>query len=32
MSIGGVLWARISAQAYNAPSDYQRLLEAIPRY
>ena len=25
MAIGGALWARISAQAYNAPGDYQRL-------
>lgn len=25
MTIGGALWARISAQAYNAPADYERL-------
>lgn len=31
MPIGGALWARISAQAYNAPSDYQRLLVAVSR-
>ena len=26
--IGEALWARISAQVYNAPDDYERLLEA----
>jgi isopenicillin-N epimerase len=26
--IGGALWARISAQVYNTPQDYARLLEA----
>jgi isopenicillin-N epimerase len=26
---GGSLWARISAQAYNMLSDYQRLADAI---
>ena len=26
MPDGGVLWARISAQVYNAPKDYERLL------
>jgi hypothetical protein len=25
--IGEALWARISAQVYNAPDDYERLLE-----
>lgn len=28
MPIGGALWARLSAQGYNAPQDYQRLLQA----
>jgi isopenicillin-N epimerase len=27
MPVDGVLWARLSAQAYNAPPDYERLLE-----
>jgi isopenicillin-N epimerase len=27
MPVGGALWARVSAQVYNAPGDYQRLLE-----
>lgn len=31
MAIDGVLWARISAQVYNAPGDYQRLLELAAR-
>ena len=26
-AIDGVLWARISAQVYNAPEDYDRLIE-----
>ena len=26
MAIDGALWARISAQVYNAPADYERLL------
>ena len=29
MPVGGALWARVSAQVYNAPSDYERLLRAI---
>ena len=28
--IDGVLWARISAQAYNVPADYARLASAVP--
>jgi len=28
MAIEGALWARISAQVYNSPEDYNRLLEA----
>jgi isopenicillin-N epimerase len=28
-AIDGVLWARISAQIYNAPEDYRRLVEAV---
>ena len=28
MPIDGALWARISAQIYNAPEDYERLLKA----
>lgn len=34
MPVDGVLWARISAQVYNAPDDYERLLRvtAAPRY
>ncbi|HYR35058.1 MAG TPA: aminotransferase class V-fold PLP-dependent enzyme [Burkholderiales bacterium] len=28
MAIDGVLWARISAQVYNGPEDYDRLIEA----
>ncbi len=31
MPIGGALWARISAQAYNVPSDYRKLTQTIPR-
>ena len=31
MPVGGALWARISAQVYNVPADFQRLLEAIAR-
>ena len=31
MALEGVLWARISAQAYNAPGDYDRLLRAFSR-
>jgi isopenicillin-N epimerase len=27
----GALWARLSAQAYNAPADYNRLERVIPR-
>ena len=27
-AIDGALWARISAQVYNAPEDYDRLIEA----
>ena len=27
--IDGVLWARISAQAYNVPEDYERLTRAV---
>jgi isopenicillin-N epimerase len=26
MPVDGVLWARVSAQVYNAPQDYDRLL------
>jgi len=26
MPVDGVLWARLSAQAYNAPQDYDRLV------
>jgi hypothetical protein len=26
MPLDGVLWARISAQVYNTPEDYERLL------
>jgi isopenicillin-N epimerase len=29
MPVDGALWARVSAQVYNTPSDYQRLLEAV---
>jgi len=32
MAVGGELWLRISAQVYNVPQDYQRLLKAISRY
>ena len=28
MAIDGALWARISAQVYNSPGDYDRLIEA----
>ncbi len=31
MAIDGVLWARISAQVYNLPVDYTRLLELVAR-
>ena len=31
MPVSGVLWARISAQVYNAPEDYQRLLAAVAK-
>jgi isopenicillin-N epimerase len=31
MAIDGVLWARISAQVYNVPGDYERLLELVAR-
>ena len=31
MQSGGELWARISAQGYNTPSDYDRLLSATSR-
>ncbi len=31
MPIEGVLWARISAQVYNVPADYDRLLEHLER-
>ena len=31
MAIDGVLWARISAQIYNLPVDYTRLLELVAR-
>ncbi len=27
----GALWARISAQVYNTPADYQRLLAAVAK-
>jgi isopenicillin-N epimerase len=29
--IGGALWTRISAQAYNVPADYERLAAAVSR-
>jgi isopenicillin-N epimerase len=29
MAIGGALWARVSAQVYNAPEDYERLLVPV---
>jgi isopenicillin-N epimerase len=28
-AFAGALWARVSAQAYNEPADYQRLAEAV---
>jgi hypothetical protein len=28
-AIDGVLWARLSAQIYNVPEDYERLLKVI---
>jgi len=31
MPVAGGLWARISAQGYNAPADYYRLLAAVGR-
>jgi len=31
MPVGGVLWARISAQVYNAPGDYRRLRDLVAR-
>ena len=31
MPVAGVLWARVSAQVYNVPGDYQRLLETVAR-
>ena len=31
MPVDGVLWARVSAQIYNVPGDYQRLLETVAR-
>jgi isopenicillin-N epimerase len=31
MPVDGVLWARISAQVYNTPADYDRLLEHLER-
>src|SRR6185295_8680102 len=31
MPVGGVFWARISAQAYNAPGDYVRLRNLVAR-
>jgi isopenicillin-N epimerase len=31
MPVGGALWARVSAQVYNAPGDYQRLLDLVAR-
>ena len=32
MPVDGALWARISAQVYNAPEDYRRLLRIIAGY
>jgi isopenicillin-N epimerase len=32
MAIDGVLWARVSAQVYNAAQDYERLRLAVKRY
>jgi isopenicillin-N epimerase len=29
MNVGGTLWARISAQVYNVPADYDRLRRAV---
>jgi isopenicillin-N epimerase len=31
MAIDGALWVRVSAQVYNAPEDYERLLLAVKR-
>jgi isopenicillin-N epimerase len=31
MAIDGTLWARISAQVYNGPEDYERLIQACRR-
>jgi isopenicillin-N epimerase len=31
MNVAGTLWARVSAQAYNVPADYDRLLRAVDR-
>lgn len=31
MAIGGELWARLSAQAYNVPEEYERLADAVLR-
>jgi isopenicillin-N epimerase len=31
MAIGGALWVRLSAQAYNAPADYARLAGLLER-
>jgi selenocysteine lyase/cysteine desulfurase len=31
MAIGGALWARLSAQVYNAPADFERLRRAVRR-
>jgi isopenicillin-N epimerase len=31
MPFAGALWARVSAQAYNEPADYQRLADAFAR-
>ena len=31
MPVDGALWARLSAQVYNEPEDYERLRSAIAR-
>ncbi|MSQ74018.1 MAG: hypothetical protein EXR27_22530 [Betaproteobacteria bacterium] len=31
MPVDGALWARLSAQVYNVPEDYERLQRAITR-
>lgn len=31
MPVDGVLWARISAQVYNTPQDYERLLRVVAK-